>query len=345
MSSSETDVYPKVSIIVPMKNEEQHISLCLESLVGQDYPKDAYEVLVMDGTSSDRSREIAAGFGPQYPFIKLLDNPKGTAPAAMNIGIKMASGDIIIRVDAHAHLEADYVRRCVQYLKSSEADVVGGPIVNVPGDSLISQAISLALSHPFGIGNAKFRQPGRVVQEQFVDTVPFGAYRRQVFDRVGLFNETLTRNQDIEMNQRIRRSGGKLLLAPDIRSYYHSRDTLRGLWKQNFANGTWNVKTLKEAPGTLSLRHTVPFFFVTGLAGSGLLAIFFKAGLYLLAAIACGYIVLALLFSAMLALRHGRRHFFALPVVFGCLHLSYGLGYYAGFKRFGLPLGGFVWKK
>ena len=192
-----------VSIIIPCRNEEKFIGKCLDSIIAQNYPQDKLEVLVVDGRSTDGTKEIVEEYAQKYPFIKVLDNPRKIAPTALNVGIKGAKNEIIIRMDAHNVYEKSYVSKCIKYLRESNVDNVGGIWVTLPGDNtIIARSIALALSHPFGVGNSYFRIGSK--KPRLVDTIPFGCYRKEVFKEVGLFNENLIRNQDIELNLRIK---------------------------------------------------------------------------------------------------------------------------------------------
>ena len=214
-----------VSIIIPCRDERRFIEKCLLSIIANDYPKESLQVLVVDGMSEDGTREILNQFSGKYPFIKMLDNPKKIVPVALNIGIKQARGNVIIRMDAHNVYGKDYISKCVKYLRKYNIDNVGGICITLPGrNTLLAQSIALALSHPFGVGNAHFRIG--LKGPKYVDTVPFGCYKREVFEKIGLFDEDLVRNQDDELNVRLQRNGGKILLVPEIVSYYYARDSL-----------------------------------------------------------------------------------------------------------------------
>ena len=316
---------PMVTVVVPMRDEENFIGECLDSLIQQDYPLDRMEVLVVDGMSEDNSRSIVLEKSRQHDFIRLLDNPKRIAPAALNVGLRNAAGDIIIRLDAHHYTASDFISKNVTHLSKTGVDCVGGPICTV-SRSFVGKTISMAMSCPFGVGNSHFRYSQK---EQFVDTVTNPAYHREVFERVGYFNEALVRNQDIDFNYRLRQSGGKILLTPEVRSYYYPRSSLKGLWMQNFANGFWNVKTLRHSPGSLSARHFVPLVFVIALGSSILLSPFFTLARLLLLLILSLYFALALGYSVVLGWRGG---FYAalLPLIFPTLHVSYGFGTFWG---------------
>lgn len=314
-----------VSIIIPCRNEETFVGKCLNSIMNNDYPKDKMEIIVVDGMSDDGTKSILKEYTEKYSVIKLYDNPKRIVPSAMNIGIRNAQGEIIIRMDAHNTYEKDYISKCVQNLKDFNADNVGGIWVTIPGDNtIVAKSVALALSHSFGVGNAYFRIGSK--EPKYVDTVPFGCYKRNVFDKIGLFNENLVRNQDIEFNLRLKKAGGKILLVPDIVSYYHARPTLKALARNNFWNGFWVIYSTKFAKMPFSMRHLIPFYFVSSLTASLILTPFHYYFFYLLVFILGTYYFLNMLFSLKLTLRHGLKYFPALVVIFSTLHFSYGLG-------------------
>lgn len=216
---------PFVSIVVPCRNETEYIRPLLDSILANTYPRDRLEVLIVDGMSDDGTRAVIAEYVARHPVIRLLDNPKRITPCALNLGISRARGTIIVRMDAHASYPPNYVADLVDWLERTGADNVGGAWVTLPGgDTATARAIAAALSHPFGIGNARYRLGTTELRE--VDTVPFGCFRRDVFDRVGLFDEELVRNQDDEFNFRLLRAGGRILLVPGVVSHYYARRTL-----------------------------------------------------------------------------------------------------------------------
>jgi len=308
-----------VSVILPVRNEEKYILRCLDSIVDQDFSKDGFEVLVVDGMSNDKTRSIIDGYAMAYPFIRLLDNPRKITPCALNIGIRKARGNIIIRMDGHATYSVDYIKKCVEFLSKTGADSVGGPMRAV-GTDYISNAIALVYNSPFGLGGGKFHDEK---WEGEVDTPYLECWPKRVFDKIGLFDERLVRNQDIEFDSRIRKSGGKIFLTPEIKSYYYCRSNLVSLWDQNFKNGLWGIKTIKITLGSLSLRHFVPLLFVLGLfAGWVVTPIWFvMVGSYML----CNAY-----FSLQIGMKRGFKYIFIVSVVFLILHLSYGLGSLVG---------------
>jgi succinoglycan biosynthesis protein ExoA len=320
---------PFVSVIIPIRNEEEFIAQCLQSVVDQDYPKDRMEVLVADGGSEDRSRETAIEFSSRYPLIKLLDNPQLHAPAGLNLGIREARGDVVVRVDGHCLLEPDYVSQCVRYLRETGAANVGG-LMQAVGQGYVGQVIALAMNSLFGSGGSKFHYASR---EQCVDTVYLGAFRRSVFDKVGLFNERLMRNQDYELNYRIRAAGGKVFLSPAIRSHYYGRSTLRDLWHQYFQYGFWKLEMLQMHPRSVQPRHLVAPLFVFSLLVSGLLGLVQRGFLNLFLLAISSYSLASLLSSLLIACRKGWRHLPLLPVAFAVMHLGWGLGFLLGVAR------------
>lgn len=354
----ETKQLPFVTIIMPIRNEAGYIERSLKAVLSQDYPPERMEVLVIDGMSTDGTREIVRrviesvrkmreqgneepkGSGyteqplithpssfvtPRYPSVTLLDNPSHIIPTALNIGLRRARGDVIIRVDGHCEIAPDYVRRCVEVLQKTGADCVGGLITTI-GENWMARAIALAQSSPFGVGGVAFRT-GRK-QGSYVDTVAFGAYRRDVFERIGGFDEELVRNQDDEFNFRLIQAGGKIWLDPSIRSVYYSRASLRSLWKQYFQYGFYKVRVIQKRRAIPSWRHLVPAAFVIGLAGSVLLAIVTVQPLWALCI--AGPYAFANLLASLWTARRDWRTLPLLPLAFATLHLSYGIGFLFG---------------
>lgn len=314
---------PSVSIVIPIRNEETYITKCLQSVVEQDYSWEKIEILVVDGMSHDRSRELVAQFASRYPNIKLLDNPQRIVPRAMNVGIRRAKGDIIIRVDAHSYLEPDYVSQCITYLREMGADNVGG-LMRARGENYIGQAIALATSSPFGIGGSRFHYSEK---EQYVDTVYLGAYPREVFDRIGLFDEELVCNEDYELNYRLRASGGRIFCTPAIKSIYYCRDSFPKLWKQYFQYGFWKLRMIKKHPRSVLPRHLIAPIFVFTLISSGVLGLMSRLFAYIFLLAISSYGIVSLAFAFPIALRKGWQYFPILPIVFGSMHITWGLGF------------------
>jgi len=316
---------PFVSIIIPCRNEEIFIGKCIESIVSNDYPKGKLEVLLIDGLSDDKTRPIINKYTQQYQFIHLLDNPKKIVPPALNIGVANAKGEIIIRMDAHTTYAEDYVTKCVESLQKYDAGNVGGIWVTTPGsDTVMAKSIALTLSHPFGVGNSYFRIG--LQEPTYVDTVPFGCYKKEVIERVGLFNENLIRNQDIEFNLRLKKMGYKILLVPEIVSYYHARTTLNSLAKNNFANGYWVIYSSKFAKLPFSLRHLVPLFFVCFLFVTLITSFLFAPSFYVFSLVFAVYLMVGMFCSFKLSIKNGLGCFSRIILTFFTLHVSYGLG-------------------
>lgn len=325
---------PFVSVIMPVRNEADFIARSLGAVLAQDYPPERMEIIIADGMSTDGTRAEIARLAAQHPqhALTLIDNPRQIVPTGMNLAQRLAKGAIIVRVDGHCEIAPDYLSQCVAHLQRGEADGVGGPIETI-GQTPHSQSIALAMSSRFGVGGSAFR----TVKDRalYADTVAFPAYRRDVIERVGAYDETLVRNQDDEYNYRLRKLGFRLLLTPKIRSRYYSRATLRKVWQQYYQYGFYKVRVLQKHPRQMSLRQFVPPLFVAALMLGGLLALVqpFVRALWLL--LIAAYLVANLSVSASLAARHGWQHLGRLPFIFAALHLSYGLGFWHGVVALG----------
>lgn len=312
---------PFVSIIIPIRNEEKFLGRLFSSIEAQDYPKERLEIIFVDGMSTDKTREKLRVASCEF---KILENPKINQCAGMNIGISESKGEIIIRMDAHAEYSSDYVSKCVEVLNKTGTGNAGGHAIPKPsGNGFIANSIFLAHLSPFGLGGARFRNPEK---EGFVETVWAGAFKREVFLRVGYFNERLPRTEDIDFNRRIRDAGYKIYLSKEIKCGYYVRETLRELWKQNFSNGAGVVDTIFVNPKALRLRHLVPAFFVCAFIVLGFLAIFLSVVKTLLLGFWGLYIFLSILFSFIVGIKEKNIRAVFLPFVFLVLHLSYGFG-------------------
>ena len=287
-----------VSVVMPVYNEEKYIKKCVDSLLKQDYPIENMEWIFVDGCSTDLTVKLLEEYQQSYPeLIKILNNPKKIVPCAMNIGIAESKGKYIVRLDAHADYAVDYISKCVHYLDTTDAENVGG-VAETKSHGLVGNSIAKMLSSKFGVGNSQFRTNGK---SGYVDTVPFGAFRREVFSKYGGYDERLVRNQDNEMNFRIRKNGGKIYLADDIHLSYFCRDTVKGISDLARKNGMWNIITMKLCPGSMGLRHFIPFLFVLSVFGLGVLSFFHIGFLILLGAELALYTFMDLLFSLKLA--------------------------------------------
>jgi glycosyltransferase involved in cell wall biosynthesis len=314
-----------VSVVIPTYNEEKYIKNCILSLLKQDYPQNQMEWIFVDGCSSDRTKEIIESYKHKFPqLIRVYNNPNKTVPYAMNIGIKSSVGKYIIRLDAHSEYADNYISKCVYYLDTTDADNVGG-VAETKSSGFVGNAIAFMLSSKFGVGNSQFRINGK---SGYVDTVPFGAFRREVFEKYGFYDERLTRNQDNEMNYRIRKNGGKIYMAEDIKLAYFCRDSIKGIAKMAMTNGKWNVITMKLCPGAMGIRHFIPLIFLLSLIIVPLLTIFFPVlGKLILMEVGL-YLLLSLTFSIK-----SSKEFKYIPLLFALFpifHLFYGLGSLVG---------------
>jgi glycosyltransferase involved in cell wall biosynthesis len=323
---------PLVSVIVPCRNEGRWIGQCLRSILENDYPRESLEILVVDGMSSDDTRQTIESVVADNPVVRMLDNERKTAPAAMNVGIAAARGSVIVRMDAHVEYPTDYLSSLVALLERSGADNVGGVCRTLPADdSAVARAVAFGMSHPLGVGNSHFRIGA--AEDRWVDTVPFGCYRREVFDRIGLFDEELVRNQDDELNLRLIRRGGRILLSPRIVCTYYARDSLAKLARMYYQYGYYKPLVVRKVGGVMTIRQLLPPLFVAALIIAALAAPWSGLGLIALVAIAGSYL-LAIATVAASALRRLGLAAIALFGVFPAMHLSYGWGYLRGAVEF-----------
>ena len=317
-----------ISVVMPLYNEEKYISGCIESLLQQDYPLENMEWLFVDGMSTDKTKSILLKYEHDYPgLIKVFDNPYKTVPYAMNIGIKNSKGKYIVRLDAHAEYSQDYIRKCVYYLDTTQADNVGG-IAETKSKGFVGEAIALMLSSKFGVGNSQFRTNGH---SGYVDTVPFGAFRREVFDRWGGYDERLTRNQDNEMNYRIRKNGGKIYLSDEIKFSYYCRDSIKGIADMAVKNGMWNIITMRLCPGSMGIRHFIPLIFLLSLI---LLPILSFINIRFLSVFVCELILYVVL-DIYFALKTSKKvkYILMVAVLLTIFHITYGFGSITGIVK------------
>lgn len=331
---------PRVSAVVPVWNEARHIKGCITRLLEQTYPADRLEILVVDGLSEDGTREIVSQVGAAnettaHPGgavsrIRLIDAPKRQRPAALNVGIREALGEVIVRVDARTVISPDYVDRCVRTLLETGADNVGG-IQRPIAAGTVQEAIGLAMSHPFGAGNAQFRIGKK---SGFVDTVYLGCFRRDIFDRVGLFDEeSPIVSEDSDINQRIREVGGRVFLDTGILVYYHPRETLPGLWKLYFRYGGARAGNLMKHGNLTSWRQAVPAVFVASLGILAALSPVSRWAALAVCALLGIYTGCDLAVSGYISAAARRwRLWPCLCAAFPCTHFGYAFGF---FRRLG----------
>ncbi len=325
------EALPRVSVVMPVRNEAAHVGRSLAAVLAQDYPPDRFEVIVADGMSQDDTRDAVARAAGGDRRVRIVDNAGRIAPTGLNAAIRAASGEIVVRVDGHCEIAPDYVRRCVTHLTRGEADGVGGSVETV-GETPVAQAIALAMSSRFGVGDSAFRTLRDTTR--LVDTIPFPAYTRALIDRMGPYDEELVRDQDDEYNYRIRAGGGRLLLASDVRSRYFSRSSIAGVWRQYSQYGFWKVRVLQKHPRQMRVRQFVPPAFVASWVALGIGALIHPAPRLLLAAAAAVYAGAAVV-GACFAMRGSWRLVPAIAATFPALHFGYGAGFLAGLIRFG----------
>ena len=309
---------PEVTVIIPVLNEEKYIKGCLDSLLRQTFPLERTECLIIDGCSDDSTVEICEEYADKAP-IRILKNEMRKTTYALNMGIAEARGKYIIRLDAHADFAPDYIEKCVHYLESKpEIENVGGIAVTV-GRGKMGSAIADMLSTKFGVGGSSFRTGG----EGYVDTVPFGAFRKELFDKIGLFNHNLPRSEDNDINARIRAAGGKIWLAKDIEFTYYCRDTVPGILKMALQNGNALFRTLKENKKAMSIRHFIPFLFLLSLVVFPPLCFLHPVFFWIFMAELFCYLVLDFYFSfAGKSIKNGLITLWLYPL----FHICYGAG-------------------
>lgn len=315
--------HPRVSVILAVRDEERYITRALEGVCTQSYPRDQVEILVVDGESEDRTRDIVGDVADRDPRVRLLHNPRRRVAGGLNVGLRVARGDVIVRVDGHCVIPPDYVTTCVRRLRAGDADCVGGP-VRAEGETTMGRAIAMAMSTPFGVGGASFRWAD---VEREVDHLPFGAWRRQVFEAIGLFDETLVRNQDDELSDRLRRAGGRIVMIPAITVRYFSRTRLAGLWRQYHGYGFWKVRVIRKRGGwPSSPRHLVPAAFVCATLGAVALAALTRS--WVPPACVLGpYAAFLLAAATQLTATRRDRAALLVPAALATMHVAYGVGF------------------
>jgi succinoglycan biosynthesis protein ExoA len=384
-------VKPRVSIVIPCRNERGHIRACLASTLNQMEPAGGFEVIVADGMSDDGTREILSRLAEEVAgkpadaapslggegrgegeslksasapgcLLRIIDNPGRIVSKGLNAAIRAARGDIIIRMDAHTEYATDYVRECVAALQATAADNVGGPACT-KAQTFIEKAVSAAYHSPFSVGGARFHDTD---YEGYVDTVTYGCWPRSTFEKFGLFDEELVRNQDDEYNLRITRGGGKIYQSPKIKSWYRPRGTLAALFKQYMQYGYWKVRVIQKHKLPASWRHLVPGAFVLALMLLFLLSLACEVFGFLLHGprpvkwawpvkpsllhwaayftgqlstfsfllICSAYLLAVLVASVVTAAKTEWKLLPVLPLVFGCYHFGYGFGFLRGILDF-----------
>ncbi len=321
---------PTVSAVVPCRNEKDHIEACVRSLLAQEPPPGGFEVIVVDGMSDDGTRDILQRLAREHPRLRVIDNPGRITPSGMNAGIREARGRYVAIMGAHNRYAPDYLRQSVEVLEETRADNVGGAMVCEAG-SYVQRAIAAAHHSPFAAGGARWHRPD---YEGPADTVFGGIYSREVFDRIGLFDEELIRNQDDELNLRLARAGGKIWQSPRIRSWYRPRGSLSALFRQYMQYGYWKVRVIQKHQLPASVRHLVPGAFVLLLSVLPLASLGWPLAAWGWLRLVALYSVCNIVASGLTAAHQGWRLFPLLPLVFACYHLAYGYGFLRGIWDF-----------
>jgi succinoglycan biosynthesis protein ExoA len=317
---------PLVSIVLPCRNEQGYIQACLESALKQDPLEGGIEILVADGISTDGTREYLQQMARQHPEIRVLDNPGRIVSTGLNAAIQAARGEVIVRMDAHTVYAPDYVRQCLEVLNETGADNVGGPM-QTTATTFMERAIQAVFHSAIAVGGARSHQAD---YEGHVDTVIYGCWRKDVFRKIGCFDEDLVRNQDDEFNLRLTRSGGKIYQSPRIRSWYHVRGSLQAVFRQYMQYGYWKTLVIRKHRMPASFRHLVPGSFVASLCLLMVLGLFWSPALWGGIGLALSYCAAGLILSLFVAARTQWVLLPVLPIVVGCFHLAYGYGFLRG---------------
>ena len=325
---------PFVSALLVTYNEEEYIKESLLSLINQTYPRERYEIIVIDGMSEDQTMKIVNDLAGSYQqegyCIRSLTNEKKVLAAGWNLGIRNARGEYVVRIDAHAKACPDFIQKSVETMGSvPDAMCVGGKLMTA-SQAGCDEVVSKVLSSSFGVGNSSFRVSDTA---GYADTAVYGLYRKEIFDKAGYFDESLVRNQDIELHARIRNAGGRFYFNPEIKSVYYARNTVRKMLKQAFQNGKWNPVVRRKNKSALSVRHLVPFAFVTFTGVTTVLGFFQRFFWYLETFVLTLHLCLGLM--AAKKKTHHLSEIVRMPVLFMLLHLAYGTGYLFGlfYKR------------
>ena len=319
----------KVAIIIPCKNEEHYIEKCIHSILSSNYPKELVTIYVCDGLSTDNTVKIVKNLSNNNPQVHLLINHAQTTPQGLNLGLKTAQSDVKIILGAHSEVDPNFIQENVQVLQQHpEVGCAGGIIKNV-FENKSSEIIGAAMSSPFGVGNAHFRTGAK---DGLVDTVAFGAYRKEVFEKIGYFDEDLVRNQDDEFNFRLIKNGFKIYLSQKVISLYYVRASYKKLFKQYYQYGYWKVFVNKKHQTVTSIRQLIPLFFVLFLL-LGLITSFLHSYLLLLNSFTLTiYLILAFIFANKVSTN--LKNIPSIIITFLILHISYGSGYLKGILDF-----------
>lgn len=324
----------RVSIVIPCRNEADHVEHAVRDALAQERRDFDIEVLVAVGPSHDTTHAIVERIVAENPEVILVENPAGVVPHGLNAAIRLSTGKFIVRMDAHSRYPADYAATLTEALDRLQADNTGGVWETLPANgSDRAWAIAQVLSSALGVGNAMFRLG--VEGEREVDTVPYGCFRRELFDRIGFFDEELVRNQDDEHNGRIIKAGGRIMLLPQVRIQYYGRDRISKLWRMYREYGLFKplVNIKLGAPATA--RQFAPPLFVLALFGLPVLALAVPFLGISWAAMVAAYVLVVIIVSFRIALAASRMSAFLwLVLAFLTVHVAYGVGYLQGIVRF-----------
>jgi GT2 family glycosyltransferase len=321
---------PAVSVVIPSRNERKHIEVCLKSIMTQVLPDEPFEIIIAEGMSDDGTREIVTEMAKEDARIRVIDNPQITTPCGMNAGIRAARGRYVAIIGAHNRYASDYLCRSVDVLEKTGADNVGGVMI-CEATSYIQAGIAAAHHSSFSVGGARWHD---VHYEGPADTVFGGVYRREVFEKIGLFDEELVRNQDDELNLRLTRAGGKVWQSPQIKSWYSPRTSLKDLWRQYVQYGYWKVRVIQKHRMPASVRQLVPGCFVLSLILSAITSLWISSSALFLATLSSGYFACNIIASCITAARTEWRLLPLLPAIFACYHFAYGYGFLRGITDF-----------
>jgi succinoglycan biosynthesis protein ExoA len=321
---------PLVSIVLPCRNEQGYIQDCLESILKQELPEGGLEVLVADGMSTDGTREYLEAAAKHHPQIRVLDNPGRIVSTGLNAAIRATRGEIIVRMDAHTIYAPDYVRQCLAVLNETSADNVGGPM-RTTARTYKERAIRAVFHSAFAVGGARSHLAN---YEGYVDTVIYGCWKKEIFGRIGYFDEELVRNQDDEFNFRLTRVGGKIYQSARIRSWYHVRGSLRALFRQYMQYGYWKALVIRKHRMPASWRHVVPGAFLGSLCLLAMAGLFWTPALWAAVGLAALYLSATLAVAVIIAARAQWTLLPILPVVIACFHFGYGYGFLRGILDF-----------
>jgi cellulose synthase/poly-beta-1,6-N-acetylglucosamine synthase-like glycosyltransferase len=323
---SETKKLLSFSIIIPTYNEQDYIANCIESILNQNYDKELIEIVIVDGNSSDNTLSIIRGYQQKHPCIKLKENPGRRTPQSLNIGIKESKGDAVIILGAHTTLDKDFIFYNNKYLAELNVKVTGGTQIN-KGLNFMQHIIGLAMENPFAMASAPYRWSKK---EQFVDTVVYAAYKREIFNEVGFFEENFTISEDAEFNWRIRKAGYKIFFSPKIKSYYYPRKNLKKFIFQMFRYGILRVNVLKKHLSAFKLSHIVPPFFVVILITLFVLMLISKISPVYFFIFIVGYFVVNVIGIIYKSYKESTLYLLILPLIIFLMHFTWGLGFIVG---------------